>query len=276
MTTSTTAAADWSAVATAWDDHVAYIDDHSVEATEALLRGVGVRAGERVLELAAGPGALGATWSELVGPTGRVVVSDVAPGMVEVARRRNAGLANVEVALLDLTAIDRPEASFDVVTCRMGLMFPTEPATALAEIRRVLRAGGRLGALTWGPIEHNPWMTCVGMAAMANGVVAGSPPIGPGGIFSLGDPTVLGSLAAEAGFVDVAVEAIDTTFRAESIEVHVERVSSLAGPLAAAFAAASPEQLAAVRRTAVQLAAPYSTDDGVVLPGRALLLTARA
>jgi len=52
-------------------------------------------------------------------------------------------------------------------------------------------------------------------------------------------------------------------------------VSSLAGPLAGAFAAASPEQLAAVRRTAAQLAADYITDDGVTLPGECLLLAGR-
>src|SRR5882762_8474624 len=155
----------WSAVAEAWDANVDDVDGHSVEATAALLDRVSVRSGERVLELAAGPGSLGATWSQLVGPTGTVVVSDVAPGMVEVARRRNAGLGNVETAVVDAAAIDRPDGSFDVVACRMGLMFTLDPSVAFAEIRRVLRPGGRIGALTWGGIEHNPWMTCVGMAA---------------------------------------------------------------------------------------------------------------
>jgi SAM-dependent methyltransferase len=157
----------------------------------------------------------------------------------------------------------------------MGLMFVPDPAVALAEIRRVLRAGGRLAALTWAGLEHNPWMTCVGMAAMMNGLVAGGPPIGPGGIFSLGDPGALAALAAGQGFVDVHVEEIAVTFRAGSIEAHVAQVSSLAGPLAAAFASASPEQLVAVQTTAAQLAAAYSSDDGLSLPGRALLVTGR-
>lgn len=276
MTATGTAASDWSAVATAWDDSVDYVDSHSIEATEALVAGVAVRAGDHVLELAAGPGAFGATWSTLVGPTGRVVVSDIAPGMVEVARRRNAGLANVEVMVLDLSSIDLPAESFDVVACRMGLMFTLDPGAALAEIRRVLRPGGRLGALTWAGMEHNPWMTCVGMAAMMNGLVAGGPPVGPGGIFSLGDAAVLEALTKQAGFEDVTVHELPNPFQAESIDAHVERVSSLAGPLAAAFDAATAEQLAAVKRTAADLAAPYTTDEGLTLPGRALLVTARA
>ena len=91
-----------------------------------------------MLELAAGPGSLGTAWSELVGPTGSVVLSDIAPGMVEVARRRNAHLANVEVALVDASAIDRPDDAFDVVASRMGLMFTPDPAIAFSEIHRVL------------------------------------------------------------------------------------------------------------------------------------------
>jgi len=276
MEPTTTPAEHWSAVAAAWDDSADYVERQTASATNALVDAAAVRPGDRVLELAAGPGTLGARWSELVGPDGHVVLSDLAPRMVDTARRRNAGRANLEVALLDASSIDRVDASFDVVVCRMGLMFTPEPAVAFGEIRRVLGAGGRMAALTWAGVEHNPWMTCVGMAAMANGLVAGGPPVGPGGIFSLGDQVQLAALAQGAAFLDVAVEEIRVTFRSESIEAHVERVSSLAGPLAAAFAAATPEQLAAVHATAAQLAADHIGDDGVALPGRALLVSAHA
>src|SRR5690348_4061728 len=88
----TEAAEDWSAVAGAWDANTDYIDSHSVDATDAMIAAAGIRPGDRVLELAAGPGSLGSRWSELVGPTGRVVISDIAPGMVDAARQRTAGL----------------------------------------------------------------------------------------------------------------------------------------------------------------------------------------
>jgi SAM-dependent methyltransferase len=274
--TSRSTADDWSDVASAWDANAAYIEGHAAGATEALVEELKVRAGDRVLELAAGPGVLGPTWAELTGPMGKVVLSDIAPGMVDVARRRNAHLSNTEVVILDLAAINRPSGSFDVVACRMGLMFVPEPDVALGEIHRVLAVGGRFGALTWAVPEHNPWMTCVGMAAVVNGLVSGAPPTGPGGIFSLGDPVELATVAKEAGFVDVLVADIPMMFRVESIDEHVTRVSSLAGPLAAAFAHADHERLAAVRRTAEQLAVDYITDDGFTLPGRALLLSGRS
>jgi SAM-dependent methyltransferase len=265
----------WSAVAEAWDANIDDVDGHSAYATATLIDRLAVQSGDRVLELAAGPGSLGATWSQLVGPTGRVVLSDIAPGMVAVALRRNAALGNVETMVIDAAAIEHPDASFDAVACRMGLMFTPDPSVAFAEIHRVLRPGGRIGALTWGGIEHNPWLTCVGMAAMANGLVSGGPPVGPGGIFSLGDPAELEAVAKGAGFVDVAVEEIAITFRAATIDDHVERVGSLAGPLAPVLQAASPNQLAALHRTASDLAAPYVTDNGLEIPGQALLVWGR-
>jgi SAM-dependent methyltransferase len=275
MTGITDTAQDWSSVAKAWDANVDHIDDHSVEATEALLDCLAAKRGDRLLELAAGPGSLGATWSRLVGPTGSVLLSDVAPGMVEVAARRNAAIVNVAVDVLDASAIDRPDDSFDIVASRMGLMFTPDPSAAFGEIHRVLAPGGRLGGLTWAGIEHNPWLTCVGMAAMMTGLVSDGPPVGPGTIFSLGDPGELEALVKGAGFVDVKVEEFAITFRAANIDGHVERVSSLAGPLAAVFKNASPEQSAAVRRTAGDLAEPYVTDTGLEIPGRALLVSGR-
>ena len=275
MTDSVNPEEAWGAVAQAWDANVDDVDRQSADSIGALLDRVAVRPGDRVLELAAGPAALGATWSRLVGPTGTVLVSDIAPEMVDVARRRIAALDNVEASVIDASAIAQPDQSFDVVACRMGLMFTPDPAVAFAEIFRVLRPAGRLGALTWSGIEHNPWMTCVGMAAMANGVVSGGPPIGPGGIFSLGDPTELERHAKGAGFVDVTVDAIAVTFRAESVDAHVDRVSSLAGPLAVALRAATADQLAAIRRTAADIAVPFLTGDGLVIPGQALLVSGR-
>ena len=265
----------WSAVAAAWDADADYVNEHSVESTRAMIDRLAVKPGERVLELAAGPGSLGGTWSALVGANGSVVVSDLSPAMVEAARRRNAAFANVETAVVDLTSIDQPDGSFDAVACRMGLMFAPEPATGFAEIHRVLRAGGRFAGQTWAGMEHNPWMTCVGMAAMLNGVVSGGPPIGPGGIFSLGDPAKLEQLAKDAGFADVNVDEHPVAFRADSFDAHFDHVTALAGPLATALKNASPDQLAAVRRTAAEIAAPYVTGDGVSIPGKALVVSGR-
>jgi SAM-dependent methyltransferase len=273
---------DWDAVADAWDAMATDAAEggagpEPTEAvTEAMVEALAVSEGERVLELAAGPGALAPVWSALVGPAGHVEITDLSPAMVEAAARRCCALANVEVAVLDAAALERPAGSVDVVASRMGLMLTPDPAAVLASVRRVLAPGGRTAAITWAAMEHNPWVTCVGMAAVANGVTAGGPPTGPGGLFSLGEPATLARLAEEAGLREVEVGAVDLAFRAPSVEDHVERVLRLAGPLTRALATASPTQRRAVRRTAAELVAPHATEaGGVAVPGRALLLVAR-
>ena len=63
MTLMSAPADDWSAVAAAWNSHTDYIDGHSVIATEAMIDAAGVRPGDRLLELGAGPGSLGGRWA---------------------------------------------------------------------------------------------------------------------------------------------------------------------------------------------------------------------
>lgn len=264
----------WDAVAPAWDASVDYVNDHAAEATAALLDGVDVHPGDRLVELAGGPGTMGARWSELVGPDGSVLVSDLAPAMVAAASRRLAGLANVDTARLDLVDIDRTDASADVAICRFGLMFVMQPEAAFAELYRILAPGGRLGAMTWAGMQHNPWVALVGMAVGMHGLMPGGPPIGPGGLFSLAEPDQLTALAEGAGFEASAVREVAVDFAAPDVDTHLDRVTSLAGPLASVWRDATAAQREAVRRSVADGAEQFRTGSGYVFPGRALVLSA--
>ena len=105
-----------------------------------------------MLELASGPGGVGLAAAERVAPGGEVVLSDIAPEMTAIARRRAEarGLTNVQARELDLEQIDEPDASYDVVLCREGIMLVPDPARAAREIARVLRPGGRVGLAVGG------------------------------------------------------------------------------------------------------------------------------
>ena len=153
----------WNSVAGGWAEHAAFTDERGAGVTRALLELVRPRAGERVLELACGAGGVGIAAAELVGETGEVVLSDVAPAMTAIARdrARSLGLTNVRTRELDLEAIDEPDGSFDVVVCREGIMLVPDPAQAAHEIARVLRPGGRVALAVWGPRERNPWLAIV-------------------------------------------------------------------------------------------------------------------
>ncbi len=267
---------DWDIVADSWDVHADHVEDFKAPATDTLLRRLTLEPGDRVLELGAGPGTLSLRLAALVGEAGSVLVTDVAAGMVDVARRRSSGVTNLTTARVDASATGLPDDSFDAIVFRMGLMFTPDPVVALAEAHRVLAPGGRAGFMVWAGPEHNPWLTAMGMAAMMHGVVSGGPPVGPGEVFSLGDASRLSALLTEAGFDDVTVESVDLTHRFVDTEDYLATVGSLAPPLVAALAAASPEARDKVRQTAAELVDQYAADDGLAVPGRALVAVGRA
>lgn len=266
---------DWTEVASSWDEHRHYIETMKAKLTHDLLAGLAIRPGERVLELGAGSGELALSLAEQVGPSGGILATDVAPGMVGLLRKTLAGRPTIEVAQIDARAIDLPDGSVDAIVFRMGLMLVTEPQQVLQECHRVLSSGGRLGVAVWAGPEHNPWLTSVGMAAMMHGLVSGGPPTGPGGPFSLADPAVLERMIRDSGFAGIAVHEVETEARFTDTDEHFDTVVSLASPLAAALAAAPESTRAAVRATAAALIEAHRSADGLTVPGRALVTTAR-
>src|SRR5215216_3722965 len=130
----------WAALATGWGEHADYVDVRSARLTARMLDRAALQPGERVLELACGAGGLGMAAAERVAPGGEVVLSDVAAEMTAIAaaRAEAIGLDNVATFELDLERIAEPDASFDAVLCREGLMFALDPGQAVREIRRVL------------------------------------------------------------------------------------------------------------------------------------------
>src|SRR4029077_3266224 len=107
--------------------------------------------GQRVLELAAGPGDTGFLAAELVRPGGMLISSDASQAMIGVARgrARDLGVSNVEFKRMELEWIDLDTASVDAALCRFGLMLAADPGAALQEIRRVLRPGGAVALAVW-------------------------------------------------------------------------------------------------------------------------------
>ena len=125
----------------------------------AMVESLGLQPGQRVLELAAGPGDTGFMAAELVRPGGTLISSDGAEPMIEVARARAAqlGIDNVEFRQLELEWIDLETASVDAVLVRWGIMLTVDPTAAAREIRRVLRPGGHAALAVWDARERNPW-----------------------------------------------------------------------------------------------------------------------
>lgn len=118
---------------------------------EVLLDAVGVGAGTRLLDVAAGTGILSRAAARRAGARGHVLATDISPAMIDFLRSHPAepGAAPIDTAVASAT--DLPGGDYDAVTCQQGMpFFPDRPA-AVAEMRRVLRPGGVVGIAVWTP-----------------------------------------------------------------------------------------------------------------------------
>jgi len=112
----------------------------------ATLHALGLQAGERALDVGAGPGFLVAEMAEQVGPNGHVTGLDISDSMVALAQRRCAKepiKSRTTIVKGDATALPFPDASFDVGVSTQVYEYVPDVAQALAELHRVLRPGGR-------------------------------------------------------------------------------------------------------------------------------------
>lgn len=266
----------WDGVAPGWDVNADFVDARGAAVSARMLELAVPSPGERVLELACGPGGPGFAAAALVAPGGHVVVSDVSPAMTAIAGRRAKalGLHAVDTRVLDLEQIDEPDGRFDVVLCREGLMLVADPVRAAREIRRVLRPGGRLVLSVWGPRAANPWLGLVFDVVSAQ-LGASMPPLGVPHPFSLADRDRLAGVLSAAGLVGIAIAELPTPYRAATTDEWWSRTAALAGPLGQRLAALAPEQTVQVRDRAQQAASPYLTPEGVAFPGLSLLASAR-
>jgi ubiquinone/menaquinone biosynthesis C-methylase UbiE len=130
--------------------------------TEQLLSGLSLRAGDRVLEIAGGPGTVAFAVAATGLPT-YVACTDVKVAAVSSAASayrttRGPSLMGSPPAIGFLAAdmaLPFRGDTFDAVVCRWGVMFALDPPVAFLEARRVLRPGGRFSFAVWGPPDDN-------------------------------------------------------------------------------------------------------------------------
>lgn len=260
----------WDDMAQGWERNRDFMWETTRHVAEWLVDHVEPRPGDTILDLAGGPGDNGFLAAERIGPTGKLIETDFAPQMVEVAGRLAAHLGrdNVETRVLDAENMDLADDSVDGIICRWGFMLMLDPGAALKECRRVLKQQRRLAFSVWGAAEKNPWVTVTGMTMVQLGHQPGRDPFGPGGMFSLADHGTIRAMVTAAGFENVDIEQMPVDWNYGSFDEAWSFMTQVAGAIAAVVKELPPDAVAELRsalETNMQtFAAPGG---GLSLPG---------
>lgn len=232
----------------AWRKWHAHIANFSRGATQAILEAAQLRPGLCVLDLASGVGDPALSIAEAIGPSGRVTASDLGPGMISLAEElaRKKSLSNIEFREASAESLPFADQSYDVLTCRFGVMFFPDLAKALRECLRVLKPGGRAAFVAWG-IKEQPFFTTTAGILLKH-VPVPPPPPDPDGpsMFMFGERGRLRRALEAAGFSNVHEEPrIVNGHWAGTLKEYWEQFSEVAAPFRPLLEQLTPERKAA-------------------------------
>lgn len=201
--------AQWDAAAEAWFRWGPTLARWLGPATETMLDMARVGAGHHVLDIAAGAGEQSVTAARRVGPTGRVLATDISADILAFAldAARAAGVGNIATRQMDGENPDVAAASFDVAISRVGLIYFPDQHKALTGIRRALKPGGRVAAITYATADKNRFFS-IPVSIIRERARLPPPLPGQPGPFSLGAPGAIEQAYEKAGFRDVQVRAV--------------------------------------------------------------------
>lgn len=201
----------WQSAAEAWYRWSPAINQWLGKATDQLFDLADLTPGEKVLDIAAGAGEQAITAARRVGPKGYVLATDISPNILEFAKMMagQANLENIETKVMDGEALTVPNEMFDFAFSRVGLIYFPDQQKALRETWRVLKPGGRIGAIVYSSAEKNEFFSIPVSIIRKR---ANLPPPMPGqpGPFSLGAPGVIEDAFKKAGFKNIKTALISS------------------------------------------------------------------
>lgn len=242
----------------------------------------GIQEGDKVLDVGCGFGETALEISRIVGPTGEVVGIDCTDSFIDIANqeRDEAKATNVRYEIGDAQVCDLPEAYFDVVYSRFGVMFFQSAVRALRNAHRALKPGGKVCLIVWRSLADNP---CWGAAKEV--ALRHLPPPGDGastcgpGPFSMASEETDRAMLEAAGFPEVELfKQIDADVcigRDINEAIDYQLLVGPSGEIIREAGELGQQKLPEVRKDLHELMEPYLREDGVWMPSSTWAIMAR-
>ena len=245
--------------------------------TEALVEYSRPLPGMRVLDLASGTGEPGISLAQRVCPQGSVIAVDQSLELLDIAagRARNKKLLNFTTQQADAHQLPFADESFDLATCRFGVMFFSDAQRALAELRRVLKPAARACFAAWGPMEQPYWQTTM---KIVHGHVGGAM-FQPGGsdLFRFSAAGSLAAALSAAGFheVEESTQNLPWTWPGDAEEVF-EYACAVAAPFRPMLERVRAEEWPVIRAEAKAAIERYRVGDEIRFGANVVLASGKA
>jgi len=269
--------ASWETSSEYWNKYQGTIETMFAPLTRTLVASSEIQPGQSILDIGGGSGEPSLTLSAIVGESGRVAYTDPAAGMVQTARNEaeRRGLSNITFHQSPAERLSFPDNEFDTVLGRLSAMFFADPKSALGEMLRVTKPGGRIVLLVWGPREANPFFSEI--SDVLNQFVPAEPE-------DEDAPTAfrfarLGKLAQvflDAGAIEVNEEPL--SFRIEQpldIEGFWVLRTEMSDTFRSKLAHLDSKEVAAVKSATVKAVSEFFANGNMNFPAQVLIVTGR-